>query len=219
MKQRFILTSLVVLCATICNVGYAFRIDARGAWHGLDSEAWHAYDPLLSEGVAKFFKKEGAHSIVDMGCGMGDYVNHLSKSGFDCYGIDANPDTPELTKGLAEVGDLTESFDLGKRFDWVLCLEVGEHIPKKYQDVLIDNLVKHAEKGIVLSWAVAGQTGPGHVNTMDNEDVIKIFASLDAPFVFDPEATKTLRKSLSVHWFTNTVMVFRRASDLNQGEE
>ena len=219
MNQRFFLNILAVLTVTASSFGYAYQIDTKGIWHDLDSEKWHVYDKSLSETVAKFFKNEGANSIVDLGCGMGDYTKHLQEAGFECDGFDGNPDTPELTNGICEVRDLTEAFDLGKRYDWVLCLEVGEHIPAKYQDIFIKNIVDHAENGVVLSWAVAGQPGPGHVNTMDNVDVIKIFANLDSPLIFDSKATKQLRQGAGVHWFKNTLMVFRRGETTTLGEE
>ncbi|CAG5124210.1 unnamed protein product, partial [Candidula unifasciata] len=39
-------------------------------------------------------------------------------------------------------------------YDWVVSVEVGEHIPAKFEDIYLDNLARHAKEGIVLSWAV-----------------------------------------------------------------
>ena len=47
--------------------------------------------------------------------------------------------------------DLAKEFDLGLRFDWVISLEVGEHIPEQYEGTFLENLVKHACKGEVKS--------------------------------------------------------------------
>ncbi len=49
-------------------------------------------------------------------------------------------------------------------YDWVFSIEVAEHIPKTYEQIYIDNLVRH---GIILSWAVPKQEGHGHVNNQD----------------------------------------------------
>ncbi|KAK7004434.1 hypothetical protein BgiMline_005954, partial [Biomphalaria glabrata] len=38
-------------------------------------------------------------------------------------------------------------------FDWVLSIEVGEHIPPQYEDTYLDNLARHAREGLILSWA------------------------------------------------------------------
>lgn len=41
-------------------------------------------------------------------------------------------------------------------FDWVISVEVGKHIPAKFEDIYLDNLARHDREGIVLSWAVPG---------------------------------------------------------------
>jgi cyclopropane fatty-acyl-phospholipid synthase-like methyltransferase len=52
-------------------------------------------------------------------------------------------------------------------YDWVFSIEVAEHIPKTYEQIYINNLVRHASHGIILSWAVPKQEGHGHVNNQD----------------------------------------------------
>ena len=42
-------------------------------------------------------------------------------------------------------------------YDWVMSLEVAEHIPQDYEAIFIDNIVRHAREGVVLSWAVPGR--------------------------------------------------------------
>jgi len=41
-------------------------------------------------------------------------------------------------------------------YDWVISLEVAEHIPAESEAVFLDNIVRHAREGVVLSWAVPG---------------------------------------------------------------
>ncbi|ROT85492.1 hypothetical protein C7M84_013179 [Penaeus vannamei] len=95
----------------------------------------------------------------------------------------------------------------GARFDWVLSLEVGEHIPRAFEGVFMDNLVKHACTGIVLSWAVPGQDGHHHVNTRENEYIKASMA--ERGLVADEEAERKLRDTASLPWFKNTLMVFK----------
>ena len=47
--------------------------------------------------------------------------------------------------------------------DWVMSLEVGEHVPNVHEATLLRNLHAHNKCGIVLSWA-ATFNGNGHVN-------------------------------------------------------
>ena len=48
------------------------------------------------------------------------------------------------------------------------------------------NVVNGARKGVVLSWAVPGQPGAGHVNCRDNSWVIKRFADLGLKYEARP---------------------------------
>ena len=55
---------------------------------------------------------------------------------------------------------------------------MGEHIPKIYEKIFIDNLDNNNTKGIIISWAVKGQGGVGHVNEQNNEYIKNIFIKL-----------------------------------------
>jgi len=180
------------------------EISHTGAWMTKNSEG-HVHDHRLCEELKLFLKNK---SVLDMGCGMGDYTRSLSETCSIVKGVDGNPNTPMLTNGLCTVQDFTEDFDMGQ-FDWVMCLEVGEHIPANYQQTLINNIVKHSKEGVILSWAIPGQGGDGHVNCLKNEDVIEIMKN--ESFAFDEQATNRLRKSVSnAFWFLNTILVFNK---------
>ncbi len=186
----------------------ATTIDAHGYWIGEDAAGYHLFDRSLADAVAEFFVCEGAKNVVDFGCGMGDYMRVILDHQIPCEGYDGNPDTPRLTLGLGLVLDLSEPVDLGKRFDWVLSLEVGEHVPPEFETTFIENLDLHNTKGIVLSWAVKGQGGFGHYNCQDNEYIKELFAQYG--YLNDPAAEEELRRRSTFFWFKNTLMVFRR---------
>ena len=133
------------------------EVHPRGFWSGPDVKYGHAYDQGLAQGLVDFFIKERVSSVVDLGCGMGDYVHCFLKHDLYAKGYDGNPDTVELTSGVAEVADLSELMYLNEKFDWVLSLEVGEHIPKEFENTFIENLHRNNLKGIVLSWAIKAQ--------------------------------------------------------------
>ncbi|MBX7065764.1 MAG: class I SAM-dependent methyltransferase [Parachlamydiales bacterium] len=196
-----------IVLAVCCAAGFSQErwIDSHGIWHMMS--AYHLHDESLSDALVEFFHKEKADSVVDLGCGLGDYVKALLASGIPCDGYDGDPDTYFLSNGVAQVCDLTQDLDLGRSYDWVLSLEVGEHIPAEYERVFIENLIKHARKGIVLSWAVKGQDGWGHVNTQDNEYIKNVLFLYG--FVNDSDAENALRSHSSLTWFKNTIMVFR----------
>ena len=100
---------------------------------------------------------------------MGSYVKDFRKNNINAFGYDGNPYTPEMTDNLCEIFDLSIEKKFEKSFCWVLSLEVGEHLPKKFEDVFINNLHNNNKNGMVLSWAIKGQGGSGHVNEQDND--------------------------------------------------
>jgi cyclopropane fatty-acyl-phospholipid synthase-like methyltransferase len=190
------------------SLGYCEQeISERGYWIG-DVEEWHYTDWQLARAMVEFLKKEKAQTVVDFGCGKGEYVSYFLENGFESIGYDGNPNTPILTKGVGEVLDLSQSFDLEKTFDWVVCLEVGEHLPHQYEGILIDNLMRHTKKGMILSWAVKKQGGTGHFNEQDNDYIKAIFALHG--YDNDEEAETYLRQKAAAGWFHNTIMVFRK---------
>ncbi|XP_042862656.1 uncharacterized protein LOC122247429 [Penaeus japonicus] len=92
-------------------------------------------------------------------------------------GYDGALNIEDISGGFMHYADLSQPIHLGRKYDWVLSLEVAEHIPKKYEANFIENLIRHACKGIILSWAVPGQPGHHHVNCQPMSYVKKLFES------------------------------------------
>ena len=94
------------------------------------------------------------------------------------------------------------------RYDWVLSFEVLEHIPSKYETIVLDNIDRAAGHGVVLSWAVPGQGGFHHVNNRSPEYVKQTM--YDRGFRTDEETSAALRKQATLGWLRNNIMVFIR---------
>lgn len=182
-------------------------IHSNGYWQGTQASSQHVHDANLAKCLISFFKNEGATSIVDFGCGMGKYVQAFRNHGLDATGFDGNPNTPELTNNTCKVLDLSVPTQL-EPFDWVMSLEVGEHLPKTFEDIFINNLHNNNKCGIVLSWAVKGQGGHGHFNEQNNDYIKSKVCGLG--YINDTESESTMRTMSSLSWFKNTIMVFRR---------
>jgi len=174
----------------------------RGIWTLKEEIDTHVFDVSLCDQIILLFNG----SIVDIGCGDGSYTRHLIENGFDCVGYDGSPLTPELSSGLCGVKDFSEPVNIG-RFDIVLSLEVGEHIPAPYEEIFIDNICKAAKQFIILSWAVPGQGGTGHVNCRGNDYIINKIQERGG--TFDPVLTQKLRDSATLSWFKNTLIIFQ----------
>lgn len=185
-----------------------FKINQKGFWESEDNIG-HIHDEVLCKELINFLNENKVESVVDFGCGLGDYSSAIISAGIKCEAYDGNPNTPTLTNGLASVLDLSVSFDLEKKFDCVLSLEVGEHIPKDFETVFIENICNHTSDLLILSWAIIGQGGDGHVNCQNNDYIIKQIENRG--FKFDSEGSLKLRKAVScAPWFRNTIMVFKK---------
>jgi FkbM family methyltransferase len=183
------------------------QIHRHGYWV-VGSTKHHAHDEVLCQRLVEFFSREGK-SVVDFGCGTGSYLRALRNAGMDCDGYDGNPRTQQMSGGLGRVLDLSQCIELPRTYDWVLSLEVGEHIPREFEQSFINNLHRYNTKGIVLSWAVPGQGGFGHVNERENQQIAVKFSSLG--YYRDVLAERCLRESVTnCSWFRQTMMVFRR---------
>ena len=183
-------------------------ISSKGFWDGVEAENIHCHDPHLSQEIIKFFKGEQVKNVVDLGCGMGNYVKDFRTAGINTTGYDGNPKTPELSKNTCSVLDISVPIKFELPYDWVMSLEVGEHIPGEFEDIFIQNLHNNNVRGILLSWAIEGQGGYGHVNCRNNDYIKTKICKLG--YTNDIEIENAMRSASSLLWFKNTIMVFRR---------
>lgn len=161
-------------------------------------------DPGLANALGGLLK---GLSVVDMGCGSGWMVNQLRNQGIEADGYDGNPNTAEMSGSSCATADLSQEQFLGV-WEWVISLEVGEHIETENEKVFLDNLDRACKTGMVLSWAIPGQGGRGHVNERSNLYIIRDMKRRG--FVFWAGTTERLRQAASQPWFKHSLMVFYR---------
>jgi SAM-dependent methyltransferase len=106
-------------------------------------------------------------SILDVGCGTGVWLRAALELGIsDIYGIDGvtiSEQNLRFPSTYFRRQDLRSIWDLGRRFEIVLCLEVAEHLLPEAAPCLIASLVQHSEL-IIFSAAAPAQAGQHHVN-------------------------------------------------------
>jgi len=94
------------------------------------------------------------------------------------------------------------------RYDWVLCLEVLEHIPAEFETIVLDNIVRAARHGVVLSWALPDQGGLQHINPRPPAYVKQTM--FNSGFEKDVNASLVLRKKAFYSWFRQNINVYIR---------
>jgi hypothetical protein len=106
-------------------------------------------------------------SVVDVGGGVGAWAAEFLRLGVPCVitvdGEYVNEDDLQVPRKSFIAHDLRHPFDLGRKFDLVLSLEVAEHLEVDHTATFIDSLTRHGDL-IVFSAAIPGQGGTHHVN-------------------------------------------------------
>lgn len=77
------------------------------------------------------------------------------------------------------------------RADWLLSLEVGEHIQSRHEAMVMRNLHAHNCRGLILSWGEIGKAGVGHVNNHSPAYLRQLLEELG--YQWNEEATLALR--------------------------
>lgn len=193
-----------------------------GAWQAEDlkSRPEGGLNKCMAKQIATYAAGRGLASVSDYGAGSGAYAMYLLREGhfktLTCY--DGNEGIRQTSQGLCKVVDLSMPQTLPQT-DLVYSLEVGEHIPKSREDNFFGNVARGGVKSVIMSWAVPGQKGLGHVNCQTNDHVIGQMQKRG--FAYDAQSTADMRKVLAAEscaheinsgLFTNTLMVFSRAT-------
>src|SRR5512134_3517335 len=107
-----------------------------GAWEKSEVEGQHAFSYRLAEYIAKLLPKN--QPLLDLGCGLGTYSKYFRDVGFTNVTAIEGSDLEELFETKVEVFDLTNPIEV-KNPGNVVCLEVAEHVPGEYMDILLHN--------------------------------------------------------------------------------
>ena len=189
------------------------QISPTGFWvSNEDSE--HCFVRKLALEMIKYVQAFNISSVYDFGCGKGDYLQTLFefRPSIVATGFEGHQTLGTFTNIVK--ADLSEPLNF-EQVDMVISIEVGEHIPKAFEQNFLDNLANHARSHIFLSWAIEGQGGLGHVNCQNNEYII---AQLKIRgWQFRQDLSDQIRQAMPQqhYWLRNTVMIFQKYSNGN----
>jgi SAM-dependent methyltransferase len=108
-------------------------------------------------------------SVVDVGCGIGTFLNIFKKNGVqEVLGLDGGwTDRKLLSKYISleefQEANLEKLLEINKKYDVAICLEVAEHLSLASADTTIENLTNLSDY-VVFSAAFPGQGGQNHLN-------------------------------------------------------
>lgn len=106
-------------------------------------------------------------SIVDIGCGAGEWLSIAQELGVDeILGVDgewALKAKLAIPREKFLVHDLAAPLKLDRKFDLALALEVAEHLESANAEDLVGSLCSASDR-VVFSAAIPGQGGRRHLN-------------------------------------------------------
>ncbi len=152
---------------------------------------FHSYETLWKKkGLELLLKHCGAAektSILDYGCGRGEFISMAAEAGYQVRGCDIDPVCVELASHygravLLEDGSLSQQFGI-KSFDVVASFHVLEHmenpkktllefaqISKKYILIAVPNLARFPR----LRWGRVSYSNTGHLQGWDHSTLLNL---------------------------------------------
>jgi SAM-dependent methyltransferase len=117
--------------------------------------------------LTQLFRYYVPKSVLDVGCGIGTWLAVARSKGVaDILGIEGkwlDPKLARIAEDLIVDLDLEQPFDLGRRFDLAISLEVAEHLSARAASGFVESLARHADV-VLFSAAIPFQGGHHHVN-------------------------------------------------------
>ena len=183
------------------------KINDNGFW--MDDHPYHTCSNALCVWIMNYFSDK-EKQVYDFGCGVGQYLKRFKDNGFTkLTGFEGHP--PQIKEFDTIIKqDLTKPFEVAEKGN-VLFLEVAEHVPAQFENTMLDNVTNACNDKLVMSWAVRGQAGHGHVNCLNNDEAIE--RVVKRGFTFLPEETTSARAVIlegDLPWFKNTTLVFSK---------
>jgi len=185
------------------------EIAETGYWNSEIAHHYHRHCKELSKWICDFLKDCKNSPIIDFGCGLGNYLKDLENAGFrHLVGFEGNIPNQKVFNDIVQ-RDLTIPFESTLK-GIVISLEVGEHIPAEFMDIYLNNICNACDNYLIVSWAIRGQCGFGHVNCLNNNEIIPEFTKRG--FKLLNEVTNNVRNINldETPWFKDTLLIFEK---------
>jgi SAM-dependent methyltransferase len=155
------------------NEGYALTFFS--SMNAITSESAKIIVPLIIDLVSP-------HSVIDIGCGTGTWLSVFKAHNVDdITGVDGHwvpTEMLRIPKSCFLAHDLTQTFNIVRRFDLAVSLEVAEHLNQEHARNFVGTLVKLSSV-ILFSAAIPFQGGTHHVNEAWPDYWAKLFGEYE----------------------------------------
>lgn len=187
------------------------EIHQHGYWSADTAHNHHIHSPELANWIADWLdnKIDKNTPIYDYGCGLGNYLQYLYSRGYiNLIGYEGDPPKNKVWQNIIKQ-DLTIPFEISSKGVCIF-LEVAEHIPSELCEIAVQNVTNACDKYLILSWAIRGQPGFGHINCLDNYEVIEKIEKLGFKFLQEDSTSARSVITDTTPWFKNTILIFEK---------
>jgi SAM-dependent methyltransferase len=219
-------TGLMPVANRLSNLLYAvfkriWTLTGRDAFHAIYSEKYFDIETELTRPTAPavvdvLMEEFSPSEVLDVGCGSAVYLAEFQRRGVRVSGAEGSENAIRnalIDSALIRQVDLCQPFDAGRRYPFVICFEVAEHLPSQSADTLVASL---AGAGDILAFSAAqpGQGGVDHINEQPPSFWLEKFTSHG--MIHDEACTQRIRKALAdrecVWWLAENLVVLRAAA-------
>lgn len=120
-----------------------------------------------NELVPLFYNYFKPNSVLDFGCGIGNFLHSFKSNGVkEVLGIDgpwSNNSLQMLKSEEMILQNLSEAINVTKKYDLAISLEVAEHLEEAHADKIISDLTRFSDL-VIFSAALPKQGGQDHLN-------------------------------------------------------
>lgn len=184
-------------------------------WSLDEAKTLHVHSPGLAQWLCANLSAQ--QPVYDFGCGTGRYLKALEDNGFtEVMGYEGTPGIENIAvTDAVEQHDITGMHTIDKSLidpGQVLCIEVLEHIRPEDESNVLDTLTNFCKSTLVLSWAIEGQNGHGHINCRNADYVVPTVEArgFKIDFVRTMQARAAAACMPTLSFFNQSLYVFNR---------
>lgn len=177
--------------------------------------------------IKHVFNLNACESVIDVGCASGNLIslmkrefNHLDVSGVEYFDYHKNYAPKEIVEKInfIDIRDPLPPVLSDRKFDIVICTEVGEHIDPAFCDQFLENIKSLVGKILIMTWSSHGglkepEFDPyhQHLNPLTLDEFISLMSSKG--FMLDPTSSiQLVEKSYEFknffHWWRESMTVW-----------
>ncbi len=179
--------------------------------------AYIAYLQSLEE-VFDFSIVDG---FMDLGCNNGRLIEalqrkfaHIDVRGYDYFDW-SKQYADKSVQDKIFITDLSKPHTFEKKYSFVNCTEVGEHIAREAEDVFLNNVTKACSDVLLLTWSNEYDTEGQHLNPRSTSYIIEKVEALG--FTYWKEVSDNFSSVLAnklegvgYNWWAESMMVFKK---------